>query len=128
MNNGSKPRRRRVLLVEDEFFIALELQSIIEHEGYEVVGPFRDVDNALAAIKVEPPVMALLDANLEGTSSSPIAEELLRRGIPFGVVTGYPNLLREHEALRHAHHLQKPYSSAEVARLLHSLSSELSNV
>lgn len=124
MSNALKAIRRRVLLVEDELMIALELQSIIEHEGYEVVGPIRNVSRALAEIKNNPPSMALLDANLEGVSSSPIAEELTRRAIPFGVVTGYPYLREEHDALRQAPHLQKPYTSEEIVQLLRTLSAE----
>lgn len=102
--------------------IALDLQSIIEREGYEVVGPIRDVDKALAEIENDPPTMALLDANLDGNSSAPIAEALRHRCIPFGVVTGYPHLREEHASLRDAPYLEKPYSTAEVVRLLHDLS------
>lgn len=102
--------------------IALDLQSIIEREGYEVIGPIRDVDRALAEIENDPPTMALLDSNLDGFSSSPIAEALQRRGIPFGVVTGYPHLREEHASLRDARYLEKPYRSADVVRLLHDLS------
>jgi DNA-binding response OmpR family regulator len=122
MSSGSKHNRGRLLLVEDELMIALELQSIIEREGYDVIGPIRDIDKALAHIENDPPSMALLDANLEGKSSGPIAEALRLKCIPFGVVTGYPHLRDEHAALRGAPYLEKPYSTADVVRLLHDLS------
>lgn len=105
--------------------IALELQSIIEGEGYEVVGPIRHVDKALAEIENDPPTMALLDANLDGNSSAPIAETLRLRCIPFAVVTGYPHLREEHASLRNAPYLEKPYRTADVIRLLHDLSPKL---
>lgn len=105
--------------------IALELQSIIEGEGYEVVGPIRHVDKALAEIENDPPTMALLDANLDGNSSALIAEALRLRCIPFAVVTGYPHLREEHASLRNAPYLEKPYRTADVIRLLHDLSPKL---
>lgn len=110
-----------MLLVEDELIIALELQAIIEQEGYEVAGPFRDVSKALTEIEAAPPRMALLDANIGGISSSPIAEALQHMGIPFAVITGYPHLREEHESLRRAPYLRKPYRPAEIMRLLQSL-------
>lgn len=121
MTSGPKHDGGRILLVEDEMMIALELQSIIEREGYEVVGPIREIDKALAEIEKNPPTMALLDANLDGNSSGPIAEALRLRSIPFGVVTGYPHLREEHASLQDALYLEKPYSTADVVRLLHRL-------
>lgn len=102
--------------------IALDLQAIIEREGYEVIGPIRDIDRALAEIENDAPTMALLDANLDENSTGPIAEALRLRCIPFAVVTGYPHLREEHASLRNAPYLEKPYRTADVVRLLHDLS------
>ena len=79
-----------VLVVEDEFLIATEIATILEDAGHAVLGPAGTVGAALAIIaeggKLD---FAVIDANLRGESSSPIAAELRRLSVPFCVCTGY---------------------------------------
>ena len=80
----------RILVLEDEFIIADEIASMLEDAGHEVIGPAGSVSDALARLNGdERPDVAIIDANLRGTSSLPVAEWLRAHGIPFCVCTGY---------------------------------------
>ena len=90
-NTGKVPRRPRVLLVEDQAVVALEFESMLADLGCAVIGPFARVAPALHAARSEPLDGAVLDVNLAGERSFPIAHELLARQIPFFFVTGLTN-------------------------------------
>ena len=80
----------RILVVEDEFFIAQEIAEALESAGLSVIGPCPKLPAALAILAdADPCDAAVLDANLRGTSSLPLCEALTARGIPFVVVTGF---------------------------------------
>ncbi|WP_066530845.1 response regulator [Erythrobacter sp. CCH5-A1] len=80
----------RILVVEDEYFIAQEIAEALESAGYRVVGPCPKVADALAILAgADPCDAAVLDASLRGASSLPVCEALGERGIPFVVVTGF---------------------------------------
>lgn len=78
-----------ILVVEDEFLIALDIVAALENAGLEVVGPASTVSDALAAIESSPLRGALLDAHLGGESAGRIADALASRGLPFAFVSGY---------------------------------------
>jgi two-component system, response regulator PdtaR len=81
---------KTVLIVEDEFLVALDLETVLQRAGYGVLGPAHSVQNAMELIEAKPCDAALLDANLAGGESVlPIAAALRARAIPFVVVTGY---------------------------------------
>ena len=90
-NTGKVPRRPRVLLVEDQALVALEFESMLADLGCPVIGPFARVAPALHAARSEPLDGAVLDVNLAGERSFPIAHELLALQIPFFFVTGLTN-------------------------------------
>ena len=78
------------MIVEDEFIIADEIACIIDDTGHEVVGPFRSLEDAEAHLKDgRKPDLAILDANLRGLSSLPLADMLRELGVPFCLCTGY---------------------------------------
>jgi DNA-binding response OmpR family regulator len=79
----------RVLVVEDEPFVAMDIAAILSNAGWKVVGPAGSVRRALKLIEEQPCEAAILDANLNGESAAPIAETLQSRGIPFMVLSGY---------------------------------------
>jgi CheY-like chemotaxis protein len=79
----------KILVVEDEFLIASEIEAILEGAGHTILGPAGSVDQAIELLAREAPDIAVIDANLRGESSAPLAEKLRERGIPFGVCTGY---------------------------------------
>lgn len=81
---------RRVLLVEDEYFIAAELHTALASRGAEVVGPAATVTDALALIAEAGHLDgAVLDINLRGELAYEVADALLTRDIPFVFTTGY---------------------------------------
>lgn len=81
---------KRILVVEDEYFLAQELESELEDLGVEVLGPVATVDHALALIHDGAGIdAAILDINLQGEMVFPVADLLLREEIPFVFATGY---------------------------------------
>jgi CheY-like chemotaxis protein len=80
---------RRVLVVEDEMIVAWLLQDMLADLGCAVVGPAARVAQALAMIDAEAIDAAVLDVNLNGQKSYPVADALAARGVPFVFSTGY---------------------------------------
>ena len=80
---------RRVLLVEDEIFVVWLVEDMLADLGCAVVGPASSVNQALAMIDAEAIDAAVLDVNLNGQMSYPIADALAARGVPFVFSTGY---------------------------------------
>jgi DNA-binding NtrC family response regulator len=109
---------RRILVVEDEYLIAEHIALMLEDLGYEVVGPVPTIAEALDAIAAGTLDAVLLDANLGGTSSAPIATELAARRLPFVVVTGYGNIELPASALQAAPRVNKPFTAADLAATL----------
>ncbi|HYF40699.1 MAG TPA: PAS domain-containing protein, partial [Gemmatimonadales bacterium] len=89
---GEIPGRRcRVLVVEDEMIIALDLKRMLTRMGCELVGPATTFEAAreLADREAGHLDAALLDLNLRGVSSLPLADRLTAAGVPVLLVTGY---------------------------------------
>jgi DNA-binding response OmpR family regulator len=80
---------KRVLLVEDEMLIALDIEQTLRASGCEVVGPFADVAAALSAAESRTLDAGVLDVNICGANTFAIARRLERRGIPFVFLNGY---------------------------------------
>ncbi len=87
---GERLLGQRILIVEDEGLVALELQFAFEDEGAEIVGPAQSLARALdLATQDEEIDLALLDVDLAGENVFPVAELLRRRGVPFAFHTGH---------------------------------------
>ena len=120
---------RRILVVEDEMLIAWAITDTLTRLGCEVVGPAARVDQAIAMIDHEPVDAALLDVNLNGKMSYPVADRLVADGVPFIFSTAY-----QKSSLPAAYQIfpmmQKPLDSAmlcdALTELLTSVSSEVS--
>ena len=97
---SSPLRDRRILVVEDEFLIAMSLQDALESAGSVVVGPVASVDKAIKTIDSEAHIdAAVLDVNLGGALADPVADMLVARKIPFVFTSGYEdNVLRNRYA------------------------------
>jgi len=81
---------RRILVVEDDYILALELVHGLESVGVEIVGPVGKVADAMARIAEGPRIdAAILDIHLGTEKVFPVAEALLARGVPFIFTTGY---------------------------------------
>jgi CheY-like chemotaxis protein len=106
---------RRVLLVEDEPIIALDLAMILEGQGVAVLGPAMSVGEALALLN-EPPVdAAVLDMLLGTEPSWPIIEVLTQRTIPFVVMSASDEPVQAYTA---APYLAKPVDPVELVEQL----------
>jgi DNA-binding response OmpR family regulator len=79
----------RVLIVEDEFFIALDIGQQLADAGFEVVGPAPSVAKALSLVAEQGCDVAILDVNLGGETSEPVAQKLREADKPFVVLSGY---------------------------------------
>jgi PAS domain S-box-containing protein len=106
---------RRVLLVEDEPLVALEIAGSLAELGLEVLGPAGTVEDAMRLVEESAPSLdgALLDANLTGRPVDEVAAALTRRCVPFVFVTGYgPESLPK--AFQRVPILAKPFGSREL--------------
>ena len=89
MNDMAAPPKRRVLVVEDEALIAMFIRDYLMGAGYDVVATAGSLPQALALAQTLDLEAAVLDVNLRGDLSFPVAELLAQRNIPFVICTGY---------------------------------------
>ena len=109
---------RRVLVVEDEFFIADDLVGALRGQGAEVVGPVPTATEALTFISLDQRIdLAVIDLNLLGDTAFGVGDALLARSVPFVIATGY-----EREFLparfRHLSYCEKPFNPRAVLQAL----------
>jgi CheY-like chemotaxis protein len=117
----SANRRLRLLVVEDEAMIAMELEDILVDLGHEVLEVCGTVPRAVAVVAARADALdgAIIDANLGGVSAVPVAEALAEHRVPFLVASGYA--LEEVRRLGfRAPRIRKPYSREEIAEALRS--------
>ena len=107
----------RVLIVEDESMLLMLLEDLLPEMGYQVAGAAGTVDDALSALERLEIDVAVVDVNLGGTESFPVADALTERGIPFLFTTGYGSLgLPERYADTGV--LQKPFRRQDLETAL----------
>ena len=101
--------RASVLVVEDEMLIALDLQMMLEDNGFQVLGPAGSVESALRLLEDIRPDVAVLDGNLRGRPIIPVAQRLRSLEIPFVFSSAYDIFTFEgSEVLAGAENVQKP--------------------
>jgi two-component sensor histidine kinase/DNA-binding response OmpR family regulator len=115
---GDGSGSHRILVVEDEPFVAIELQAVLESEGHTVVGPAMNLAHGLELARGQNFELALLDISLGQEKSFPIASELASRAIPFVFVTGYTDIQAVPEELKSATRVQKPYRIEDIRRAI----------
>lgn len=106
----------RVLVVEDEPVVAMYLEDMLQALGCEIVGPASRLADGLALTAGGGFDVAILDINLGGERSTPIAEALQAGSVPFAFASGYgapPEGFGDEVPM-----LEKPYREAEVAEIL----------
>jgi CheY-like chemotaxis protein len=113
----------RVLVVEDEPLVAMELAAVVEDAGHVVIGPASTCAQALQLVASHAPHIALLDGNLNGERIDEVADILSAQGMPFAFVSGYG---KEHLPAAHGHRpmAAKPFLPFEIENLLRVLVSE----
>jgi DNA-binding NtrC family response regulator len=103
----------RILVVEDEVFIAWEIEQRLQRLGCEIVGPVGHLKQALELARTTALDGALLDVNIKGGVVYPVAEELLARNVPVLLSTGYgPNTFPP--AFRDLPYLRKPFGAGQL--------------
>lgn len=113
-------QQKQILIVEDEFLIAIHVADIMTDLGFCVIGPVGDINQALARVQQERLDGAILDVNLSGQLVFPVAAALAARRIPFILTSGYdvaglPPEWRDRPVLR------KPVVERDLARLAQSV-------
>jgi two-component sensor histidine kinase/ActR/RegA family two-component response regulator len=114
----------RVLVVEDEGLVALQLQLDLESWGYCVVGPGRNLDEGAALARTEEIDAALVDVRLGNQTSAAIADILLERRIPFVFATGYADSAILPQHLRNVTKVSKPYTTDVIKQTVERLVGE----
>ena len=107
-----------VLVVEDEFLLAMDLELLLERRGYRVLGPAATVAEALRLLDGGVPDAALLDVNLRGETVTPVAARLRALGVPFVLASAYDDARLAALGLVGAPNVGKP---ADDRRLLAAL-------
>ena len=108
---------RRVLVVEDDVMIRMLIEDMLSDLGFAVAAEAAKVHDALVAVKSTEVDVAILDVNLSGETTGPVAEALAARGTPFVFATGYG----EHtlpEQFRDRPLLKKPFQIESLKRML----------
>jgi DNA-binding response OmpR family regulator len=108
----------RVLVVEDNLLIAETLCDLLETCGCEIVGPAPDLDRSMSLIERDRPDCALLDINLSGILSFPLASALEARGVPFAFMTGYDDGVLFPPQFSKVRRLSKPFDARDVTEVI----------
>ena len=111
---------RRILIVEDEQIVALDLELTLRTWGGTVVGPATTVSRAVEMARSQTIDGAMVDLNLCGAAAFPAVDILLQRGVPVILATSYP---RESlpAAYRNLPILSKPYDPRRFSGLVQSI-------
>jgi DNA-binding NtrC family response regulator len=117
---GAGMAGKRVLIVEDEVLVALDIESALTDAGMVVSGRAGTLDAARRAVALGEFDAVLLDANLAGQPVLDLAAALQRQGVPFAFATGYG---REGIAaeFRNVPVLSKPFTSEQLIGLMRRL-------
>jgi DNA-binding response OmpR family regulator len=118
----NKPMLRgvRVLVVEDDYYIAAEICGALRASGAEIVGPSPDISHGLHLVKTERIDCAVLDINLHGDLAFALADELKQRGTPSIFATGYDDSVLPREFSANVR-LEKPVNLSVLLRTVQSL-------
>jgi CheY-like chemotaxis protein len=120
MAEDGKPLRGcKVLVVEDDYLVALAVAGLLEEAGASVVGPVGWADEALSLVQdgSEPVDVAILDVDLHGQNSYAVADALARRNIRFVFATGFGEASIDQRYQDHPR-CQKPFDERVLLRVL----------
>lgn len=112
--------RPRILLVEDEILIGIEIAEMLKNTGFEIFGLVNTVGSAIDLLQNHSCDAAVLDINLGRETSEPVAKLLVERGTPFLSVSGR-NLEDRPQAFSGSPHLSKPIQPALLIKMLRQL-------
>ncbi|MBS1183493.1 MAG: bphP 1 [Proteobacteria bacterium] len=112
------PGDTRILVLEDEALIAMDLEELLVARGFIVVGPFSTTADALASLDQTKLHAALLDVYLRRETSFDVGRELKRRGIPFAFTTGMADADLLPADLQGTPLILKPWAEKDVLAFL----------
>jgi len=121
MQSSASLQGARILIVEDEVLLAIDLADRLKREGCDVIGPASREAKALALLERVRPDAVVLDLNLDGKLPIGLAKTLVARQIPFVIVTGYGNRQLDVAMLQQAPRLDKPIKMPDLVRALSNL-------
>ena len=110
-----------VLVVEDEPIVAMHTEDLLTDLGFKTVVVAGGVNRAFKALAATPVDVAVLDVNLNGEKSFPIAEHLAQRSIPFLFATGYSD---QETPFPDAVMINKPFTSVDLESGIRTILSE----
>ena len=111
----------RVLIVEDEYYIADDLRRTLDAAGASVVGPISTIEKATSAIDAGDFDCAVIDLNLHGQSVVPIADRLMGEGRSFAIATGYGSDVVP-DRLKSVPRIEKPFDPPALLDVVKRLS------
>jgi CheY-like chemotaxis protein len=108
---------RRVLVVENEYVVAMDVSDALLCDGAEVIGPAVSVTGAMDLVGAESPDAAVLDLSLYDGMIYPVVDALTARAVPIVFTTGYSckDILEQY---RHIPCLEKPVDPEEIIRVI----------
>lgn len=118
MDQHNSHMKRKILVLEDDVLLAMDMEDHLLDSGYEVVGPFANVSEALGAIEKTVLDGAVVDLNLNGEMSFPVIEALKGRGLPVIVCSGYAELPEFKNRLNDVPLISKPCDPKKLVALL----------
>jgi two-component system, response regulator PdtaR len=122
---GQSMLNKRILVVEDEIFLAMDLTSVLEKAGYEVIASVGEVQEALEILKREQPDAAVLDVNLVDGNVTPVAAVLKAMGVPFVLATALTTReISQNSVLQGTPNLGKPTNPRALLSAIGALLSE----
>ena len=110
-------RRLRILVVEDEMLVAMNIEDMLLAMGHDIAGIASRLGPALQLAREGAFDVAMLDVNLAGEASFPVADVLRERGIPYLFATGY-GVEGIEEGHRGAPVIQKPFRASDLSGAL----------
>jgi CheY-like chemotaxis protein len=118
-NGHTPPSRKRILIVEDEWLLAMTLQDMLAELGHTVVAIASKLNEALVIAEKGEFDFAILDVSLDGETSHPIADLLDGKGLPYVFATGYSATgIRGAQSQLKGPALLKPYGLEDLRRVL----------
>ena len=112
---------KRILLVEDEYYIADDLRRTLNAAGADIVGPFSTVAKAQEALDQGEFDCAVIDLNLHGESGLQLADRLTEQGKSFAIATGYGSGAVP-DRYRGVPRIEKPFDPSALLQIVRQLS------
>ena len=110
----------RTMVVEDDILLALDLADALRNAGHKIIGPFASAGAALQGMTTDRPEIAILDIDLNGHNSFPVADALVRENVPFlWLSASSPHILPGR--YRSQPFVSKPFATHGILRVMADL-------